>query len=51
MTTATKITLARVAMIPIYLVLMYLSGGQPGLWMWLALALFMVASLTDFVDG
>ena len=30
MTTASKITLARVALIPLYLVLMYLSGGQSG---------------------
>ena len=51
MTTASKITLARVALIPVYLVLMYLSGGQAGIWMWLALALFIVASLTDYVDG
>ena len=51
MTTATKITLARVAMIPVYLLTMYLSGGQAGIWMWLSLAVFMIASLTDFVDG
>ena len=51
MTTATKITLARVAMIPVYLLTMYLSGGQSGIWMWLSLAVFMIASLTDFVDG
>lgn len=51
MTLATKITLIRVAFIPAYLVLMYLSGGQSGLWMWLALAVFIVASITDFVDG
>ena len=51
MTTATKITLARVALIPIYLILMYLSNGQAGLWMWLALAVFVIASLTDYVDG
>lgn len=51
MTTASKITLVRVAMIPLYMVLMYLSGGVSGLWMWLALALFVVASLTDYVDG
>ena len=51
MTTASKITLARVAMIPLYMVLMYLSGGQAGLWMWLALAVFIIASVTDFVDG
>lgn len=51
MTLASKITLARVAFIPVYMVLMYLSGGEPGLWMWLALAVFIVASLTDYVDG
>ena len=51
MTTASKITLARVAMIPVYLLTMYLSGGQAGIWMWLSLAVFMIASLTDFVDG
>ena len=51
MTLASKITLIRVAFIPVYMVLMYLSGGKPGLWMWLALAVFIVASLTDYVDG
>ncbi len=51
MTTATKITLARVALIPIYLILMYLSAGQAGLVMWTALLLFIFASVTDFVDG
>ena len=51
MTTASKITLARVAMIPAFLVTMYLSDGQAGLWMYLSLAIFIVASLTDFIDG
>ena len=51
MTTASKITLARVAMIPAYLVTMYLSRGQAGIWMYLSLAIFIIASLTDFVDG
>ena len=51
MTTATKITLARVALIPLYMVLMYLSGGQAGIWMLLAVLVFIAASLTDFVDG
>lgn len=51
MTTASKITLIRVLMIPVYMVLMYLSGGKPGLWMYIALGVFIVASLTDFVDG
>jgi len=51
MTTASKITLVRVAMIPAYLVTMYLSGGEAGLWMWISLGIFMLASLTDYVDG
>ena len=51
MTTASKITLVRVAMIPLFMVFMYLSAGEPGLWMWLALGVFILASLTDYVDG
>ena len=51
MTLASKITLIRVAFIPVYMVLMYLGGGQPNLWMWIALGVFILASLTDFVDG
>ena len=51
MTLASKITLLRVAFIPVYMLFMYLSGGNTGLWMWLALAVFIIASLTDYVDG
>lgn len=51
MTLATKITLVRVAFIPTYIVLMYLSGGKSCLWMWFALAVFAIASITDYVDG
>ena len=51
MTTASKITLLRVFMIPIYLVTMYLSGGNSNVWMWISLAIFIIASLTDFIDG
>ena len=51
MTTATKITLVRVALIPLYMVFMYLSGGCSNLWMWLGLAVFIIASITDYIDG
>ncbi len=51
MTTASKITLIRVAFIPLYMVLMYLSDGNSGLYMWLALGVFIIASLTDYADG
>ncbi len=45
MTTATKITLARIVLIPVFMVLLLLG------YEWLSLAVFIVASLTDFVDG
>ena len=51
MTTASKITLVRVFFIPLYMLLMYLSHGQAGLMMWIALGVFMLASLTDYIDG
>lgn len=51
MTLASKITLIRVAFIPLFMVFMYESGGVPGIWLWLALATFIIASITDFVDG
>ena len=51
MTTASKITLVRVVMIPAYMAAMYLSHGQSGMWMYISLGIFIIASLTDFVDG
>ncbi len=51
MTLASKITLIRIAFIPVYMILMYMSGGQPGLWMYMALGVFIIASLTDYLDG
>ena len=51
MTLASKITLIRVAFIPLFMGFMYASGGTPGLWMWLSLGVFIIASLTDYVDG
>ena len=51
MTLASKITLIRIAFIPVYMVFMYQSGGQAGVWMWIALAVFIIASITDFMAG
>lgn len=48
MNTANKLTMLRVVLIPVYLIVLYwgFSGAQ-----YVALAIFIVASLTDFVDG
>ena len=48
MTTATKLTLARIALIPVFLVILY--WGFPGA-NWVALAVFILASVTDTLDG
>ena len=48
MTTANKITLVRIAMIPFFVVFALMDGVQ---WQALALALFCIASFTDFLDG
>ena len=50
MTTASKITLVRVVLIPVFMLLLYLSPNAA--WIkWAALAVFIIASLTDLVDG
>ncbi|WP_294551437.1 CDP-diacylglycerol--glycerol-3-phosphate 3-phosphatidyltransferase [uncultured Pseudoflavonifractor sp.] len=48
MNTANKLTLSRVVMIPLFLVVLYL--GFP-FSQYVALAIFILASVTDFVDG
>ena len=43
MTAASKVTLTRIFMIPVYLILMYISDGGSGAWMWGALGVFILA--------
>ena len=45
MNTANKLTMLRVFMIPVFLLLLYFS------YVYIALAVFILASLTDFLDG
>ena len=51
MTTASKITLVRVFLIPALMAAMYLSRGVLGMWMYISLFLFILASVTDYIDG
>ena len=48
MTTANKLTLLRIALIPVFLIVLY--WGFPGS-RFVALAVFILASLTDLLDG
>lgn len=50
MNTATKITLVRILLIPVFMVCMYFSVQVDALH-YVALAVFATASLTDFLDG
>ncbi len=48
MNTANKLTLARIGMIPAFLLVLYLQIPNANYW---ALAIFILASVTDFLDG
>ena len=51
MTRASKITLFRVVLIPLMMVTLYLSEGFRGVWMWISLGIFILGSLSDYLDG
>lgn len=48
---ANIITVARILMAPLFVWLMFLDGGELGVWRWVAAFLFIVAIATDSVDG
>lgn len=48
MNTANKLTMTRIVMIPIFLVILYLNFDFNR---YVALAIFILASVTDFIDG
>ncbi len=51
MNLANKITLLRICFIPAFMVLMYCGGSQGGVLSWIALGVFIVACITDHIDG
>ena len=48
MNTANKLTMVRVALIPVYLIVLYIGFRGSNI---VAMAIFIIASLTDFADG
>ena len=48
MNTANKLTMLRILLIPVFLVVLYLDFAASR---YVALGIFILASLTDFVDG
>lgn len=46
-----KLTILRMVMIPFFVVFLMLPIGGPGVHRWIALAIFVAASLTDTLDG
>ena len=48
---ANIITVVRILMAPVFVWLMFLDGGELGVWRWVAAILFIVAIVTDSVDG
>ena len=50
MTTATKFTMARLALVPVFILCMYLKAWSAYM-QFAALAVFAIASITDLIDG
>ncbi|MBQ5869832.1 MAG: CDP-diacylglycerol--glycerol-3-phosphate 3-phosphatidyltransferase, partial [Lachnospiraceae bacterium] len=46
-----KLTVLRVIMIPFFVVMLMLDGGANQLYRYIAAAIFIIASFTDFLDG
>ena len=46
-----KLTVLRVCMIPFFVVMLLLNGGENQTYRYIATAIFIVASLTDMLDG
>ncbi|MPY99320.1 MAG: CDP-diacylglycerol--glycerol-3-phosphate 3-phosphatidyltransferase [Actinophytocola sp.] len=48
---ANLLTISRLALVPLFLLALFLGSGHGDGWRWLAAALFAVAAVTDQVDG
>jgi CDP-diacylglycerol---glycerol-3-phosphate 3-phosphatidyltransferase len=48
---ANIVTVVRILLVPVFIWLLFLDGGQNGVWRYLAAAMFILAIATDGVDG
>ncbi|PRW64422.1 CDP-diacylglycerol--glycerol-3-phosphate 3-phosphatidyltransferase [Actinopolyspora mortivallis] len=48
---ANALTASRLVLVPVFLVALFWGGGQEPLWRWLATGVFLLASVTDRIDG
>ncbi|SDP45107.1 CDP-diacylglycerol--glycerol-3-phosphate 3-phosphatidyltransferase [Actinopolyspora xinjiangensis] len=48
---ANALTASRLLLVPVFLVVLFWAGGHEPLWRWIATAVFVIASVTDRVDG
>ena len=48
---ANELTMLRLALVPVFAVVLFAHGGHDAAWRWAAFAVFAVASVTDLLDG
>ncbi|MBB5155687.1 CDP-diacylglycerol--glycerol-3-phosphate 3-phosphatidyltransferase [Saccharopolyspora phatthalungensis] len=48
---ANILTVSRLALVPVFLVALFWAGGHDTLWRWIATGVFIIASITDRIDG
>ncbi|SFD77773.1 CDP-diacylglycerol--glycerol-3-phosphate 3-phosphatidyltransferase [Actinopolyspora alba] len=48
---ANALTTSRLLLVPVFLIVLFWAGGHDSLWRWVATAVFVVASVTDRIDG
>ncbi|NHD17145.1 MULTISPECIES: CDP-diacylglycerol--glycerol-3-phosphate 3-phosphatidyltransferase [Actinopolyspora] len=48
---ANALTTSRLILVPVFLVVLFWAGGHEPFWRWIATAVFVLASVTDRIDG
>ncbi|MDR7300596.1 CDP-diacylglycerol--glycerol-3-phosphate 3-phosphatidyltransferase [Haloactinomyces albus] len=48
---ANVLTMSRLVLVPLFLIALFSAGGHDPVWRWVATAVFVLASVTDRIDG